>query len=65
MQNNSNMKKCLLDTITIEWIVEMNLKEYQYTIGDVIIAPLLYKVIMHNAELNNMVTSAAICLQLQ
>ena len=65
MQNNENMKKCLFATITKECMVDINLKESEYTVNDVIIAPLLYKTIMANAELDTMVTSAAIRLDLQ
>ena len=65
MQNNENMKKCLFATITKECMVDINLMESEYTVNDVIVAPLLYKTIMANAELDTMVTSAAIRLELQ
>ena len=46
-------------------MVDINLKESEYTVNNVIIAPLLYKYIMANAELDMMVTSMAIRLELQ
>ena len=59
------MKKCLFTTITKECMVNINLQESEYTVNNVIIAPLLYKEIMANVELDTMVTSAAIKLELQ
>ena len=46
-------------------MVDMNMKESQYTVNNVIITPLSYKEIMSNAKLDTMVTSAAIKLELQ
>ena len=46
-------------------MVNINLNKFQYTINDVIIAPLLFKKIIVNAELDTMVISAAIRLKLQ
>ena len=46
-------------------MLNMNLKELQYVINNIIIASLFFKENMTKAELNTMMTSAAIRLELQ
>ena len=46
-------------------MITLTPKISQYTIGDVIIALLLYKTITHNAELKTMVMIAAIRVEMQ
>ena len=65
VQNNENMKKCLNAAISKECMMDMNLKEMEYPMNKVIIAPLLYKTFMSNADLDNMVTSTRIHCNLQ
>ena len=65
MKNNENVKKCLLTTILKRCMVDMNLKEAEYTVDGVIMAPLLYKVIMRNSDLDTMGTSAVVQKEVQ
>ena len=64
-QNNENMGLCIIASLSKERLAAIYLKESTYTVDNIIIAPLLFKVLMDSAELDTMVTSAIIRQELQ
>lgn len=64
-QNNENMVLCLQNSLTKPCLARIDLMESEYTIKGIIVAALLYKVIMEQAEMDTMVTSALIRKRLQ
>lgn len=64
-QNNENMVQCLQNSLTKDCLARIDLMDSEYTIKGTIVAALLYKVIMDQAELDTMVTSAMIRKNLQ
>ena len=64
-QNNENISICINSTLTKKFLSTIDLKESAYTMNGVTIAPLLIKLIMQNAEMDTMVTSAVIRTELQ
>lgn len=64
-QNNENMIQCIQHSLSKDCLAEIDLKDDEYTINGTVIAALLYKTVMDNAELDTMVTSAMIRKNLQ
>ena len=56
---------CISSTLTKKFLATIDLKVSSYTLNGVVIAPLLIKLIMQNAEMDTMVTSAVIQTELQ
>lgn len=59
------MVQCLQNSLTKECLARIDLKDNDYTINGTIVAALMYKTIMDQAELDTMVTSAMIRKSLQ
>ena len=64
-QNNKNILICICITLTEKFLATINLKESAYMLNGVVIAPPLIKLIMQNAEVDMIVTSAVIQIELQ
>ena len=59
-QNNENMGMCITALLSKEQLAVIYLKDSSYSVGGLIIAPLLFKVLMDGAKLDTMVTSEII-----
>ena len=64
-QNNKNITICIRNKLTKNFLAAIDLKELAYTINRTIVALLLIKIILQNAKMDTMVTSAMIRTDLQ